>query len=129
LGVRSFPYYWLKNHFIFTINQNDSDRLKTIKYKKNNEKYPKSPDSTSWKLILVEMTDTIFRLGFQINKFFNLVQDTNMSIVKQVWSVDDFQVIQALVSLINEPEPDHPLRGDLVLMSWNFFFVPDGGAY
>ena len=24
-----------------------------------------------------------------------------------------FQVIQALVSLINEPEPDHPLRGDL----------------
>jgi len=23
------------------------------------------------------------------------------------------QVIQALVSLINEPEPDHPLRGDL----------------
>jgi ubiquitin-conjugating enzyme E2 L3 len=22
-------------------------------------------------------------------------------------------VIQALVSLINEPEPDHPLRGDL----------------
>jgi hypothetical protein len=52
-----------------------------------------------------------------------------MSIVKQVWSVDDFQVIQALVSLINEPEPDHPLRGDLVLMSWNFFFVPDGGAY
>ncbi len=24
-----------------------------------------------------------------------------------------FQVIQALVSLINEPEPDHPLRADL----------------
>ena len=23
------------------------------------------------------------------------------------------KVIQALVSLINEPEPDHPLRGDL----------------
>ena len=23
------------------------------------------------------------------------------------------QVIQALVALINEPEPDHPLRGDL----------------
>ena len=23
------------------------------------------------------------------------------------------QVIQALVNLINEPEPDHPLRGDL----------------
>ena len=23
------------------------------------------------------------------------------------------QVIQALVTLINEPEPDHPLRGDL----------------
>ena len=24
-----------------------------------------------------------------------------------------FQVVQALVSLVNEPEPDHPLRGDL----------------
>ena len=24
-----------------------------------------------------------------------------------------FKVIQALVSLINEPEPDHPLRADL----------------
>ena len=23
------------------------------------------------------------------------------------------QVVQALASLINEPEPDHPLRGDL----------------
>ena len=33
------------------------------------------------------------------------------------------QVIQALVSLINEPEPEHPLRGDLVnsLISWQFF--------
>ena len=43
------------------------------------------------------------------------IQKTHLLTTKRVFQSQllMFQVVQALVSLVNEPEPDHPLRGDL----------------